>query len=328
MIRPFDWRDLSLLHRLREEALCLDAQQSFTRGHHPLQSTLLGALSPTATTQTLVARPAGPDEPAALAQFLHRNGEALARLTYFSPAEGLTCASGQALLEALCAAAGHKGALNLIAEVDEECPAFVGMRQAGFAIYARQSIWRWAGQQSDGVSLQPDKAAPPLWRAETPTDRAAIHFLYASLVPALVQQIEIPLPSGTRGLVHRQQGELLGYLAIARGPLGAWVEPYFHPATERAHALIAEFLARGPLTPGRPVYLCVRSYQGWLNGLLARLDFELCSSQAVMVKRLAATVHRPALAPLPALEGKRPEATTPFARAGATTPMHKPGRPR
>jgi hypothetical protein len=324
MIRSFDWRDLSLLHRLREEALCLDAQQSFSRGHRPLQTALFGAFSPT-TTQTLVARPSAPDEPPAIAQFLHRNGEALARLTYFSPTEALTHPSGQALLEALCSTAGQKGALNLIAEVDEDSPAFVGIRQAGFAIYARQSVWRWAGSRKDADALRPDEATPPQWRAEVPADSAAIHFLYASLVPALVQQIEVPPQMGARGLVHRQQGELLGYLEIARGPLGAWVQPYFHPATEQAQALIAEFLARGPLAAGRPVYICVRSYQGWLNGLLARLDFELCTSQAVMVKRLAAAVRRPALAPLPALEGKQPKATTPFSRARRETTTHKSG---
>jgi hypothetical protein len=49
-----------------------------------------------------------------------------------------------------------------------------------------------------------------------------------------------------------------------------------------------------------------------LSQPLEHLGFEPFNDQAVMVKRLAAAVHHPARAPLPALEGTQPEPTAPF----------------
>jgi hypothetical protein len=324
MIRPLDWRDLALLRRLRERGVCLDAQQALCRGHHTLTNTLLGIVSPTLNVHTLVSRPDGPDEPA-VAQILHYSGDTLARLTLITPEEALSAASGLALLEGVCQAAGERGALNLAAEVDEGSPAFEGLRRAGFAIYARQNVWALP-MASEASAAVPTPATQPLWRSEFGADRAAVHFLYANLVPALVQQIEPPPRRGSRGLAYWQGGELLGYLDVARGPLGTWVQPYFHPAVEPTQALLVEFLASGPISRTRPVFICVRSYQGWMNSLLERLGFELCASQAVMVKRLAASVRRPALARLPAIDGTQAEPTAPFARWQERPPTPKAGQ--
>lgn len=325
MIRPFNWRDLSLLHRLRDRGLCLDAQQAFSHGQRTLQNTLLGIVSPSLNVLTLVARPPEQTEPAAVGQLLHRNADTLARLAFITPEEAVASTAGLALLEALCQAAGQRGALSLSAEIDEHSPAFEGMRQAGFAIYARQNIWALPAEALAAAQADAGNGREHLWRPETGSDTPAVHFLYANIVPAMVQQIEPPPQRGSRGLVHWQADQLLGYLEIDRGPLGTWVEPFFHPAAEQTHALLEDLLAQGPLTRGRPLYLCVRSYQGWMNGLLQRLGFDLCSSQAVMVKRLAATVRRAALAPLRALDGTRPEPTAPFARSHSRPPAWRAG---
>ncbi|MEW6567315.1 MAG: hypothetical protein AB1449_03940 [Chloroflexota bacterium] len=333
MIRPFDWRDLALLHRLRDRGLCLDSEQAYTHGAHALQHALLGAFTPGGGTATLVARPSEPGLEPAIAQLLQRNGDPVARVTYFAPHEALLQPSGQSLLEGLCQAAGARGARNLIAEADEDSLAFEGLRQAGFAIYARQQIWRLPPQaEARRPGDSPQAERPParrprpaarrkpeadrsltMWRGETSRDRPAIHLLYLNLVPALVQQIEPPPSRSGRGLVHWREGELLGYIELASGPRGIWIQPFFHPAAERSEELIAAFLRQLDNGRGRPVHACVRSYQGWMNCHLERLGFELCEGQAVMVKRLAAAARRPALAPLPALEGKQPEPTAPFA---------------
>ncbi len=325
MIRPLDWRDLSLLRRLRDRGVCLDAQQAFCRGHHTLANTLLGLVSPTLNVHTLVSRPDGPQDSAAVAQILHHNSDTLARLAFITPEEALSTPPGLALLEGICQAAGERGALNLAAEVDEDNPAFEGLRRAGFAIYARQNIWALP-TLAEAVESAPNPQGRPRWRTETAADSPGIHFLYANLVPALVQQIEPPPARGSRGLVYCQGGELLGYLEVVRGPLGSWVQPYFHPAIEQTHALLVDLLAHGPVNRIRTVFVCVRSYQGWMNGLLERLGFELCASQAVMVKRLAATVRRPALARLPAIEGTQAEPTAPFARLHDRPPAPKAGQ--
>jgi hypothetical protein len=76
---------------------------------------------------------------------------------------------------------------------------------------------------------------------------------------------------------------------------------------------MASFLNQFDDRHRRTLYVCVRSYHGWMSATLERLGFEPCNDQAVMVKRLAARVRRPSLAPLPALDGTHPEPTTPFA---------------
>ncbi len=343
MIRPFDWRDLALLHRLRGSGLCLDAERKYTHGPLALQHALLGSFAPGASAATLVARPTEVGLGPVVGQLMQRNGEAAARLTFIAPDEALCQASGLSLLEALCRAAGARGARNLIAEVDEDSPAFEGLRQAGFAVYARQQIWRLdpppelsASSERHGrtkprraMRRAAEGSSPPnSWRVEVPADAPAIHLLYLNLVPGLVQQIEPPPSRSRGGLVHWREGELLGYIEVASGPRGVWVQPFFHPAAERSQELITAFLPLLEDGRRRPIYACVRSYQGWMNHHLAQLGFVLCEGQAVMVKRLAAPARRPAVVPLPALEGKQPEPTAPFVhwRDGQTVPPADPWR--
>lgn len=321
MIRPFDWRDLTLLHRLRGCGVCLDAERKYTHGPLALQHALLASFAPGAAMATLVVRPSEGGLGPALGQLVQRNGETAARMTFFAPDEALQQSSGISLLEALCRTAGARGARNLIAEVNEDSPAFEGLRQAGFAVYARQQIW-CLGEASDRGEVSPapwPHRAPrrlgntgTSWRVETPADAPAIHLLYLNLVPALVQQIEPPPSRSRRGLVHWREDELLGYVEIAHGPRGVWVQPFFHPAAERSVELIAAFLPLLQDGRRRPIYACVRSYQGWINPHLEQLGFQLCEGQAVMVKRLAAAARRPVLVPFPALDGKQPEPTAPF----------------
>jgi hypothetical protein len=326
VVRPFDWRDLRLLQRLGPQGLCLDSQLAYSHGPHALQSALLGAFHPAGNVHTRVARPAHGEGLPAIGQIMQRNNDPLARLTFFSPAEAISEPGGASLLDALCHAAGGHGARNLIAEVDEHCLAFEALRRGGFAVYARQVLWYLPPQEDPrqvprtGSGRAGHKGRDAMWRRETSADEPAIHFLYLNTVPALVQQIEPPPARGGRGLVHWGGGELLAYFDIEHGSLGVWTQPYFHPAAGNADGLLTGFLDRLANGRRRPVYVCVRSYQGWMNGPLESLGFETFQNQAVMVKRLAATVRRPALAVLPALEGTRPEPTAPFARAE----NHKP----
>ena len=49
---------------------------------------------------------------------------------------------------------------------------------------------------------------------------------------------------------------------------------------------------------GRPVYLCVRSYQAWLEPALEDLGAKSAPRQAVMVKHLARHIKEPQTAPV------------------------------
>lgn len=308
MVRAADWRDLGLIHRVRNDGLCLDSQLAYTRGPNTLQAVILDLLTPGRSAYTLVSRASQKDEPDALGQIIHRVGDPHARLSFLGPEQAFPTSIGIRLLDELGQAAGQRGAHHLIAEVDESNPIFESLRNAGFAIYARQRIWHLGEIPAAGRLTQNDA-----WRSVKSSDELRLSQLYLNIVPALVQQVEQP-PSLARGdLVHSLEGDLLGYLDIERGPKGVWVHPYVHPAAENLDELLSGFLETYSDSRARPLYFAVRSYEGWVGHGLERLGFEVCSDQAVMVKRLAAYVRHPVRARLPAVEGTRPEPTTPFA---------------
>lgn len=320
MIRPFDMRDLPLLARVKDRGLCLASQLALTRGPQALQAVLLDAFSGARGPATIVVRS---DGAVGIGQLLHRPDQPHARLAFIAPAELMEGEIGIELLEGLGRSAGERGAHHLIAEVDEDSPAFEILRRAGFAIYARQRIWRlaagrWvdpmkqerrgpvrAGEASTDASVGRSKPKAAGWRPEAKKDSFPIRSLYASLVPGLVQQVEPPSDRVGSGVVHYEAGELLGYLDLERGPLGEWMQPYFHPAAATAETLLAAFL--GERDHRQPLYACVRSYQSWMNGALQRLRFEPARDQAVMVRSLVAVLREPSPASAPALERARAE---------------------
>jgi len=314
IIRSFDWRHVALLARMRDRGLCLDSQLAFTRGAHALQNALLGPFIPGKSAVTLVSRNGDIE---AVGQCIYRSDAPNARLSFFGPAEALDSDTGLKLLESLAAAVGEHGAPNLIAEVDERSDAFERLRSAGFAIYARQRIWRLVETKDDFEPAESDNwrfetVESDIWRVEKTEDKIAAQSLYHNIVPGLVQQVEPPPTRPGHNLVYWREGELLGYLDVERGSLGTWIQPYFHPAVEGFQGLLGAHLkgVRGD----RPVYVCVRSYQSWMSRPLERLWFEPAVDQAVMVKRLAIGVRSQVASPLPAVEGTYPEPTAPIAR--------------
>jgi hypothetical protein len=308
VIRSFDWRDLALIHRLRNDGICLDTQLAYTRGMNALQNALLDPFTPGRSVCTLVARAEEGNEIEAVGQYVLHEARRQAHLAYIGPLEALNRDVGLRLLDALTRHAGEQAAHSLTAEIDEDDDLFDRLRSAGFAIYARQRIWRLEAEWQRGAAEQVESD----WRFENEQDRIAIHNLYHSLVPALVQQVELPPTLDGQGLIYRANGDVLGYLDIRRGPHGTWVQPYFHPAAKLDDSVISSFLDRFHPSPTSPLFICVRSYQGGLGSSLQRLGFEPCSDQAVMVKRLAASVRQGATKPLPALDGTQPEVTAPF----------------
>jgi hypothetical protein len=142
------------------------------------------------------------------------------------------------------------------------------------------------------------------------------------LVPALVQQVEPPPTGQDKGWVYWHNGELHSYLDLDIGPEGIWAHPYFHPATHDHEQLLAASFGKLLQQFERPLYICIRSYQGWMNTTLERMGLQRCAAQAVMVKRLAATLHQHAESHYPQLEATSPEPSAPFSASS----RHKPIR--
>ena len=310
MIRSFDWRDVKLVQTLGERGVCLDAATCLTHGTRPLQSALFAYLMPTASAPTVIwrapnSRPKNNGRVGAFGQLRHRPGQELARVLFVAPpCVPETAEAWLRVVEQLAVEAGERGAHNLIAEVNEDSAEFEALRTAGFAIYARQSLWKLAvgghaqpAASGKAAALRPGKSS----------DAIGVSTLYSNIVPRLVQQVEPPPKRIKRGYVLEQGSEVIAFLDVRQGPLGIWIEPYLHPeAYDLSEAVLHTCL--GLLTSGneKPVYVCVRRYQDWLQEIVSRAGFRWMGSQAVMVKRLAARITEPLLKPLTVAEGQVP----------------------
>jgi hypothetical protein len=324
MIRSFDWRDVGLVKTLSEQGLCLDSETALTHGPHPLQSALLDYLMPGAGRPTLIWRGKNTGAPgdgqAAFGQLHHRLGRKQARVLFIAPQVALAAAGWAEVVERLAQIAGERGAHNLLAEVSEDSAEFDALRTAGFAIYARQSVWKLP----PGRQLLTASVAVPL-RPAASADAFAVSTLYSNVVPRLVQQVEQPPRHIERGYVLEKHGELIAFLDVRRGPLGIWVKPYLHPeAYDLSDAVLQTGVSQLTSRADKPIYVCVPRYEDWLQNVATRAGFEALGSQAVMVKRLAVGVTEPLLKPLPAVEGK---ATTPAAQI-QVTPRDEAASPR
>jgi hypothetical protein len=194
------------------------------------------------------------------------------------------------------------------------------MRQAGFAIYARQRIWRLEKRHLAELANPPGDSG---WRPAVDRDLIGVRSLYNNLIPGLVQQVE-PFPSDRlHGFVFCQKEDLLAYVEVRYGHRGIWVQPFIHPDAEDVGVYLGEMLQTLPSRQNRPVYLCVRSYQFWLETSIESLGAEPSPRQAIMVKHLAVPQKALRAFSLPALEGGRPEISAPISNA-TISPADRP----
>ena len=272
-VRSFDFLDVPFLPRYRRDVLPLDSARLVTRGNPLGAAALFAYLDPRRHIYTAVVSENGN---ALMGQIVLQEDETSARITFLSPKENIEVLSPP-LLDHLVAQAGEWGSFHLLAEVDEDSPAFRSLRQAGFAMYASQRIWKptitSAGNSNDA------------WRQMEESDWPAVQGLRNQIVPALLQPLE-NLPKQARGLVCTPDGSLQAYVAVSSGPLGIWLQPFVTPDSgcgpERLGGLIQMVSESNP----RPVYVCVRSYQAWLETVLEEIGAQAGPPQAVMAKRL------------------------------------------
>jgi len=261
---------------------------------------LLSCLAPAMGIITCVAESTDRAEPQLIGQFIHTSGSALSHLTFLAPERNLNLASVYPLVERMMALSGERGAMRLLADVDEGSFAFEILRNCGFAIYNRQRIWQLTGQIA-----APSKEL--CWRMSSDQDVIQIRTLYTNLVPGLVQQTEPFSAQRPRGLVLYQKGELLAYVELKYGPRGIWVQPFIHPDAEDIPAYLSDMIANIPARRSRPIYICVRSYQSWLEPGIEDLGGEAGPRQAVMVRQLMVQQKTVRAYTIPALESGQAE---------------------
>jgi len=309
-IRTFDWRDLPTLQRYRQQSVFLNSALVLTRGPVLLSGALLSSLAPGMGVFTSVSVSGGNANPVIIGQLMHSSGAPCAQLTFLTPEKALESDGLLPLLDYLSVQAVEKGAFHVLADVDEQSAAFDALRQAGFAIFARQRIWRLAGQPVG-------ESKPFAWRAAKDQDLIAVRSLYNNLVPGLVQQVE-PFPADRlRGLVYGKGNDLLAYVELKYGNRGVWAQPFIHPDAEDAAEHLAGLFQNLPHRHSRPVYVCVRSYQFWLEQAIGGMGAEPGPRQAMIVKHLAVAQKAARAFALPAIESGHPEASAPIAHSQA-----------
>ena len=306
-IRTIDWRDLPILLRYRHRGQFFDTASVLTRGPTLISAAaLLSYLGPATGVFTFLAKNEDQKEPI-LGQVTLSPGSHLARLSFMAPETAYEGSNSVALLEYLMIHTGSRGAYHLLAEVDERSPAFEMLRGSNFALYVRQRIW-----QMDLCIDGKEKGTQ--WRPIEGTDIIAVRSLYNALVPGLVQQIEPPPDDNISGLVYWQENELLAYAEVRSGSHGIWIQPFIHPDVKNVNDCLVSLFCQLPNPRSRVVYLCVRSYQSWMEHDLEELQASVGPPQAVMVRHLAVTKKAERAFAIPALEGKQPEATVPYAQ--------------
>ncbi len=292
--------DLPLVRRLGDRGIVLDSELRYTRANGgPNGAFLSSILLPQRSLYSLVGRAY---RQRVFAQFRLKTDDHLAQIVYIAPdlQPDLDDSAWLAIVDAIAYEAGRRGAYILTAEVDELNPLFITMRTAGFAVYARQEIWRCApGAACDMRHRAALGRLAGELREETDDDTMDIQLLYSNIVPRLVQSISVP-SRDSRGIVYRKEGRAQGYIAVSEGKHGVYLMPYLHPDVlgREASAIIAAVIAQVDRAERVPVFVCVRRYQDWLAESLSEMGFEAWTQQAVMVRHIAAGIRQAAFAPL------------------------------
>jgi hypothetical protein len=272
-IRPLAIFDLPYVYSFRDEAIGLDTARTLTRGN-PLGAVgLIAYVNPVRHIYSAIIN--GSEDPV-LGGIVHSRNESFAKLLYLAPTSQLNHPDLPQLIENLAAQAGEWGAFHVLAEVDERSDAFVPLRKAGFSVYAWQRMW--------DVSQITETSPAGMWRRVRPVDLHSVQGLYQQIVPPLLHPIE-PQPKGVSGWMCNDG--VKSYVSVAQGVYGIVLVPLIHPETRDAGAKLASLIANLPDRRNRPVYVCVRSYQAWLEPVLADLGAQGADRQAVMVKHLA-----------------------------------------
>jgi len=304
-VRPFDWRDLPALNRFRTQSVFLDSALLLTRGQLMVPGAVFSFMAPAMGVFTCVYNDVEVGTAPIFGQFIHFSGSPFSHLTFLTPDKALQDPSVPALVEYMMTLSGDRGALRLLAEVDENAEAFEALRRCSFVIYSRQRIWRL-------IKPKQRKSRQKTWRSAISRDATAIRSLYYNLVPGLVQQIEPLASKQPSGLVYFENNNLLAYIELKYGHCGIWVQPFFHPDAQDVPVYLLDLLLRIPIKQTRPVYICIRSYQSWLEPAIEDLGAEPGERQAVMAKQLVAPIKATKPIKLSSLETGQAEITAPM----------------
>jgi hypothetical protein len=329
VIRPFGLNDILLVRRLQRRGTFLAIEQFLTHPREPLWVALtapwpwagVGVATYVLDEKTqesnitgfvqLMKRAARPE-----ADLLHIAPAFLIGEANRSPNEDIWCR----LLAHCCLAAASHGLQRLFVSIPEGGPEQVCLKEAGFSLYAQETIYRLASITSV------DDVEPLGIRAQFLQDSWALQRLYFRSTPHLVQQAEGALtgrvgspplswwePDRWQGLVWEPAGEVRGAVQVHLGRAGHWLRIWgTNGLTARELcALIGAALRRIAANRSRwrrasvPIYVVVRDYEYRLGSALAGYGFSPYLNRTRFVKHTVAAIRSPLPTGMTAMEGRQ-----------------------
>ncbi len=278
--------DIPLLLWLRQRTQTLDSESELLHGGPLRWRWLYTALLPGSRNRVAV-HPLSPWAAAGMSIDQQRRQGRLQFLTAAAPQPTPTAAA------ALClwlAARAHECGLDwLRAEAPGGSAAAWCLQEVGF----RPLAW-----QETRICLDKNLSLPDAdWRPATTAAWEQVRAWRRQIVPAPLRRLE-PLPAAPRGWVYAPQGEVLGYAALVHGRRGCLVRPWLRPDLRQAEAVLAGLLAAlRPMCGRRPLFVQVRSDQGWLLTPLAGLTRPWRGRELVLVRETVQPVPHAALQP-------------------------------
>jgi hypothetical protein len=346
VIRPFGLHDIWLVRRLQRSGMTLAVEHMLTHPHQPLWTALTapwpwaGVGVATFVLDETLSRQGGHGQRLqGFAQLFKRASRPEAELLHVAPAvmsaelgeeaasvgdaanhDGLSYdRSAEAVWSRLLAhcsfAAATHGLHRIYASTPEGCYEQTSLKQAGFCIYTRETIYRLASVPRASPATRDTRGKGI--RPQHPRDSWGLQRLYTRGTPRLVQQAEGALSGGVSthdssspllswwepndwlGWVLEPAGEVRGAIQVHRGRAGHWLRVLGagELSTREVRLLIEHGLRTldkaAPFGNGRqsPVYVTVRDYDLNLSGALVSFGFAPLMERARFVKHTTAVVR-------------------------------------
>lgn len=311
--------DLIAIQQLQARGTQLDLERAVLWPHTPLQAALAvhWPFSPISAETIVLYPPTRRGRALGFLQARERCGRPEADIVFLAPAldTNADAVSIWYRLLAECAQQiGQKGGQRLFAQIANGNSIEEIFRQAGFAVYTREDVYRlddWPSHLTKNKVLRHQRAR----------DSWNLLRLYAQLTPRTVQIAEGMLsPEGQggkmgdwwdqsrgAGYVLQSDGELDGAVRVQRGNAAYWLRFWLNPQAQG----YGETLLQGALSllwaaPRRPIYCSVRDYASGLRAPLEQAGFRYLCTRSLLVKHTTARVKEPLIKLVPTLE-KRPE---------------------
>lgn len=312
MFGPFQPGDSLRVYRLQGRGVALDLQRALTEAHAPLREAWLAFVTQQAMGRaTYVLYDAQHGE--AFVQVQYRPHQAAADVAYLAPGLGESATAAAAwtqMLDGVGIEIAARGIQRLFGSLPEPGAGLDIFQQAGFAVYARDDVYRLS---------QPANAAPAATpaglRPRSAEDWPALQKLCVAVTPQRVRQaeggIDMALTWGRRLQAYvvaanpdGNDDDLLATVSIYLGGLAHWLRIIVRPdVSDLAFEVARWAVTRLAGLPPRPIYCNVRQYEAGMREPLLSAGFELDHTRTLVVKQTLAYVKVPTQELVPALKG-------------------------